>query len=165
MIRLDPQYLHTKGHVCLWQNLEQDKKRYQGYSAEMIQLMIEQVGIGLAANQVGLNLQMFVMRKQSGEYLTCINPKLVSIGTDWHGDIPMSTMEEGCLSFPGVHYNIKRPKQITVEWTDYASNDHGADLEGMDARVWLHEYDHCQGITFDQRFNGTVKEEYLYDKA
>ena len=96
MIRLDPQYLHTKGHVCLWQNLEQDKKRYQGYSAEMIQLMIEQVGIGLAANQVGLNIQMFVMRKQSGEYLTCINPKLVSIGTDWHGDIPMSTMEEGC---------------------------------------------------------------------
>jgi peptide deformylase len=164
-MRLDPQFLHTPGKVCLWNKLEEDKKRYQKISADMIQLMIEQRGIGLAANQVGLNLQMFVMRKQAGDYLTCINPKLISIGTDWHGDIPMESLEEGCLSFPGVHYEIKRPTYVTVQWTDYASKDHSADLEGIDARCWLHEYDHCQGITFDQRYNGTIKEEMLYDKA
>ncbi|MBR20272.1 MAG: hypothetical protein CMA64_09055 [Euryarchaeota archaeon] len=164
-MRLDPQFLHTPGKVCLWNKLEEDKKRYQSISAEMIQIMIDNRGIGLAANQVGLNLQMFVMKKLSGEFLTCINPKLVSIGKDWHGDIPMATAEEGCLSYPDVHYEIERPREVTVQWTDYASNDHSADLEGIDARCWLHEYDHCQGITFDQRYNGNIKEEMLYDKA
>ena len=68
-MRLDPQFLHTKGQSVLWYDREKDKKKLQKHSVEMIALMIEEKGIGLAANQVGLNLQMFVMRKQDGELL------------------------------------------------------------------------------------------------
>jgi peptide deformylase len=164
-MRLDPQFLHTKGQSVLWYDREKDKKKLQKHSVEMIALMIEEKGIGLAANQVGLNLQMFVMRKQDGDYLTCINPEIISIGTDWHGDIPMTKGVEGCLSFPDEHYEIKRPKTVTVEYTDYNSTKFTVDLEDWDARVWLHEYDHCQGITFDQRYNNNIKKEDSYDKA
>lgn len=163
MIRLDPQYLHNKAKRCLWHNFEKDKKMYQMLSAQMIELMIAEHGLGLAANQVGMNLQMFVMKRENGDKIACFNPEVVKVGTDWHGDVMWSDFEEGCLSYPDVHYKILRPRTITAKWTNYQSTDVVQDLTDMEARCFLHEFDHCQGITFEQRYNNTIKKEYISD--
>ena len=62
-------------------------------------------------------------------------------------------MEEGCLSFPGLYFKVKRPSVVSVQYLDIEQKECIIKLEGLHARVFLHEYDHLQGITFDQRIS------------
>ena len=160
-MRLDPIYLYEKGSACLW-NRDSDKQKYQFLSNQMIELMIKKRGIGLAANQCGLRMQFFVMKRSNGKFVTCIHPKIESINTDWHGEHRMETEEEGCLSFPGQVHKVTRPYGVEVSYQDYAGNKTTESLDGIDARCWLHEYDHCQGITIIERSKGEVKDEFKY---
>ena len=160
-MKLDPIYLNERGSQCHW-NRESDKAKYQFLSAQMIELMLKRKGIGLAANQCGLRMQFFVMKRDNGKYTTCINPKIESYHQDWHNSILFDVVEEGCLSFPGQYYPIKRPKGIDVTYQDYAGNKVSESLTGIEARCWLHEYDHCQGITIKERSTGNVKDEFKY---
>lgn len=111
---------------------------------EMHDLMTESKGIGLAAPQVGLNLNAFVMNC-SGTKRTCINPIILETSTD------MEVMEEGCLSFPGLKLSVNRPFWISAVWHDENGVEHKDKLYGLEARVFLHEWDHCQGILFSDR--------------
>jgi peptide deformylase len=155
-MRLDPTYLNTVGQKLTWNDKEESKKLYQKYSLELISVMFENNGMGLAANQCGLNLQMFVMKKADKSILTCINPELIHTDGEW--DHPnMVTDSEGCLSFEGEILEIERPNNCHVKFQDYAGTWTTMDLDGLEARCWLHEYDHCQGITMDQRFNNEVQ--------
>jgi len=164
-MRLDPQYLHKVGKKLTWDVKEEAKKLYQKYNLELISLMFEEGGMGLAANQCGINVQMFVMKRADKTILTCLNPELIHTEGPWkHPN--MVKMAEGCLSFPGNEMEIERPDNCHVKFQDYTGTWQTMDLEGLEARCWLHEYDHCQGITMDQRLNNTItKEEYLYDQA
>jgi len=94
-------------------------------------------GVGLAAPQVGINEQIFVV--DSGkEYFVAINPKILkSAGTD--------VMEEGCLSIPRVLVDVKRAKTIWVEFTDMENRQVRAQLTGITAKVFQHELDHLHG--------------------
>ena len=112
-MKLDPIYLNERGSNCTW-NRETDKQKYQFLSNQMIELMLKKRGIGLAANQCGLRMQFFVMKKDDGSYVTCINPVLESLKDDWHGEVRMEKEEEGCLSFPGETYVVDRPDGIEV---------------------------------------------------
>ena len=104
-------------------------------------------GIGLSANQIGISERVFVMmlNMETEETITCFNPRIIKRYEDdvW--------CEEGCLSFPDEIINIQRPNRIVVKYEDEDKKDHKIKLSGMAARVFLHEFDHLEGIVFTER--------------
>lgn len=107
--------------------------------------MLEHNGLGLSANQVGINSRVFVMGFRDQFKFNVFNPEIVRIlGTD-------STLDEGCLSFPGIFMRMKRPGSVHVKYYDEKGNKKEEVFSGMTARVFLHEYDHLEGITFKNR--------------
>jgi peptide deformylase len=109
--------------------------------------MIHYEGIGLSANQIGIGERVFVMmlNMEIEETITCFNPRIIKRYDDdvW--------FEEGCLSFPDEIINIQRPNRIVVKYEDEDKKDHKIKLDGLAARVFLHEFDHLEGIDFTQR--------------
>ena len=109
--------------------------------------MIHYEGIGLSANQIGINERVFVMvlNMESEETITCFNPRIIKRYEDdvWY--------EEGCLSFPDEIINIQRPNRIVVKYEDEDEKEHKIKLDGLAARVFLHEFDHLEGIVFTER--------------
>ena len=109
--------------------------------------MIHYEGVGLSANQIGIGERVFIMmlNMETEETITCFNPRIIKRYDDdvW--------CEEGCLSFPDEIINIKRPDRVVVKYEDEDGKDHKIKLSGMAARVFLHEFDHLEGIVFTQR--------------
>ena len=112
---------------------------------EMIDFMLANNGIGLSANQVGLDAQVFVMGDSVENSTICINPTVLQYTEETIDDV------EGCLSFPNVYVKIKRPKEILAEWYDENLEKQTVKIEGYSAKCYLHEWDHLQGITFKDR--------------
>ena len=104
-------------------------------------------GIGLSANQIGMYVRAFAMIKdlEYNEVIVCFNPRIIK---KYNDDV---WCEEGCLSFPDEIINIQRPNRIVVKYEDEDKKDHKIKLDGLAARVFLHEYDHLQGIVFTER--------------
>lgn len=111
---------------------------------KMKKLMKENNGIGLAANQVGLDMTLFVidegLAKEHNAPSVYINPELkpYSKGEE--------ELEEGCLSIPETWLKIKRPKKVKVKTTDENGKKYKFIAKGMLARVLQHEFDHLQGV-------------------
>ena len=109
--------------------------------------MIHYEGVGLSANQIGIGERVFIMmlNMETEETITCFNPRIIKRYEDnvW--------CEEGCLSFPDEIINVERPDRIVVKYEDEDKKDHKIKLSGMAARVFLHEFDHLEGIVFTQR--------------
>ena len=109
--------------------------------------MIHYEGVGLSANQIGIGERVFIMmlNMETEETITCFNPRIIKRYDDnvW--------CEEGCLSFPDEIINVQRPDRIVVKYEDEDKKDHKIKLSGMAARVFLHEFDHLEGIVFTQR--------------
>ena len=109
--------------------------------------MFHYEGIGLSANQIGISERVFIMMLniETEETITCFNPRIIKKYKDdvWY--------EEGCLSFPDEIINIQRPDRIVVKYEDEDKKDHKIKLSGMAARVFLHEFDHLEGIVFTER--------------
>ena len=106
--------------------------------------MVHHNGVGLSANQLGINERVFIMVKdlEYNETLTCFNPRIVKQSSK------TVIMEEGCLSYPGIFLKITRPKKIIVKYEDVDKKIHKLKLDGLSARIFLHEYDHLEGINF-----------------
>jgi len=109
--------------------------------ADMVETMFHQVGIGLAAPQVGIPYQMLVMDDGHGGARALINP----IITRRTGSV---VDEEGCLSLPGIYADVERARSVTVEATDEDGQAFDLDCSGMQARVIQHEMDHLDGVLF-----------------
>jgi peptide deformylase len=77
--------------------------------------------------------------------VACINPKIVSLSEDRANDI------EGCLSFPNLFMRVKRPTKCVVQYYTASGELVERELTGLESRVFLHEYDHLIGVTFNQR--------------
>ena len=103
----------------------------------MFETMVACRGVGLAAPQVGINEQIFVV-DTGKEVFAAINPRILK-GTG------SEVMEEGCLSIPRVLVDIKRAKTVWVEFTDGENRHVRAQLNGLVGKVFQHEYDHLQG--------------------
>ena len=123
---------------------------------QMFGLMYEARGIGLAANQVDLPLQLFVINlagdPNTGEELVFINPVV---------DSPKGTAEaeEGCLSIPGINGIVARPSSIHVTAYDLNGNEVDLVADGLMARAIQHEYDHLQGVLFIDRLSDSAKKQ------
>jgi len=126
-----------------------DKMDAKQVSGEMCQIMMAQQGIGLSANQVGIDAQIFVIRPLKNADVTkpfaVINPIIREVGTE------TELAPEGCLSYPNLVLKIARPKELVAQFLDIDNKECILKLNDIDARCFLHEYDHLQGITFDQR--------------
>lgn len=120
-----------------------------GQLAEFIKNMFETMygakGVGLAAPQVALSRKLFVMDvsggKESKDRIVCINPQIV----DSKGKV---INEEGCLSFPGIYFEVERPEIVTVSALDLNGNEFTFEASGYAARCVLHENDHINGKVF-----------------
>ena len=125
---------------------ELDAKQVSG---QMASIMLAKNGIGLAANQVGLDAQIFVMRPIEHAEVTkpfaVINPQIVEISDE------VVLGKEGCLSHIGLMLNIKRPSKLVAQFLDIEAKECILEFSGIDARCFLHEYDHLQGIEFTER--------------
>ena len=102
-------------------------------------------GIGLSANQLGLDYRVFVMRTADSGIKAFFNPEVTKLSKE------TEMMKEGCLSFPDIYLMIKRPKAIEFEYTDSDGERHTLQLEGIGSRCVQHELDHLNGIIFLQR--------------
>jgi peptide deformylase len=105
--------------------------------AAMFETMIAYRGVGLAAPQVGINEQIFVV-DTGKEIFAAINPKIIKTAGS-------EVVEEGCLSIPRALVDIKRAKTVWVEFTDQQNAQVRSQLSGLAAKVFQHEYDHLQG--------------------
>ena len=128
--------------------------------AEMFDLMYEAKGIGLAANQVDLPLQIFIVnvagKRDEGEEMVFINPVISHPkGTD--------EAEEGCLSIPSVGANVVRPEQVHVSAYNLSGNEINWTVDGMLAKVIQHEYDHLQGVLFIDRVHESSQRQVEMD--
>ena len=107
--------------------------------------MVECNGIGLAAPQVGHNIRLMVVKLGSGQIVELINPRI-----SWTSESRVK-IEEGCLSIPGKLIWIDRPDKVRVKFQTTEGEFKYWSLSGMDARVFLHEYDHLEGILMTER--------------
>jgi peptide deformylase len=110
---------------------------------DMIETMYAAPGVGLAATQVGVERRMFVYDVGDGPQ-TIVNPTISESRGEWE-------FEEGCLSVPGLHWNIVRPKEVHLTGFDLEGNEISIDADEYLARVFQHELDHLDGVLLLQR--------------
>lgn len=123
---------------------------------DLIHTMYLRDGVGLAANQVGVDLRIFVMdpwwAHEDGKKnpIVIINPEI----TKREGE---QIYEEGCISLPGIFANVNRALQISYTYTNLNGERISAEAEGYEAIVIQHEYDHLDGIVFTDTVNTLTK--------
>ena len=113
----------------------------------LVENMHHYEGIGLAANQIGMDIRAFAMIRdiEYNDVIVCFNPVILKT----YGELV--SCEEGCLSFPDKFINVNRQDIIDVMYEDEEGREHKIKLEGFASRVFQHEYDHLEGIDFTQR--------------
>ena len=112
---------------------------------DMFETMDEARGVGLAAPQVNVSKRLFVMDCSGGQdpaqRVALINPEIISVEGE-------QLAEEGCLSFPGIYFNVKRELRAIVRAHDVNGELFELDGTELTARCLLHDTDHCDGIVF-----------------
>ena len=112
---------------------------------DMVETMYAAPGVGLAANQVGVQKRLFVWDIGDGPHVA-INPQVTGHAGEW-------TYDEGCLSVPGLFWPIVRPAQVHLSAIDLDGNELSIDADEMLARVFLHETDHLDGVLLLERLD------------
>jgi peptide deformylase len=127
----------------------------------MIDTMHAENGLGLAAPQVHQSLAVFIIQvpiKEGDEILpgklrVAINPKILQVSQEvWE-------CSEGCLSIPKVSGRVERPFRVTFEATNLEGVLYSEELSGLEARAFLHENDHINGVLYIDRIKGKAKQE------
>ncbi|HEY5286367.1 MAG TPA: peptide deformylase [Solirubrobacteraceae bacterium] len=122
----------------------------------MGELMHDALGIGLAATQLGVLHRVLVYRAYSDDPLTVlVNPVI-----EWAAE-ELETLEEGCLSLPGVHVEVERPAQVRVRARDVTGMELVVEAEGLEARVIQHEIDHLDGILILDRIPRELRKQTM----
>lgn len=124
---------------------------------DMFDTMYDANGVGLAAPQVGILKQIFVVDIGDGKQYVAINPEITVVGEE------VQTGEEGCLSVPGKEGVVTRPMHIKVKALDQNMNEYTLDASGFLARAFSHENDHLQGILYTEKVEGEL-EDVVYEE-
>jgi len=137
------------GHPILRQKvrLVTDFSNLDKLVKDMLETMVHEEGIGLAANQVGQNINLMLVDVSRLEDETDTKPRIfVNVNVvETHGRI---VMKEGCLSIPDIRAEIYRPEFITVAYQDLKGKSHTKQFSGLISRVFQHEFDHLEGKFF-----------------
>jgi peptide deformylase len=119
----------------------------------MIDTMYEAPGSGLAANQIGVMRRIFVYDVGEGAR-TVINPRIIESDGEW-------VYEEGCLSIPGLSWDIVRPNAVHLVGLDLDGNEVSIEATELEGRVFQHELDHLDGILLVERLDADQRKEAL----
>ncbi len=152
------------------------KKEIAELIKQMREIMTEAIGIGLSANQLGLNLRLFVAQisdeplkrdknnriilpsPESMKFYAIFNPEIIKFSKE------KIVMEEGCLSVPGIYGEVERPEKITLVGYDKNAKKIKIKAWGLLARVFQHEADHLNGILFIDRTKHLYKAPKINEK-
>jgi peptide deformylase len=119
-----------------------DLKRF---AERMFSILKSANGVGLAAPQAGDTRRLFIIDLSGQDFdsepIVFVNPVIEKVEGEQQG-------EEGCLSFPGLYLDVKRPEKVTVSFQDLDGKSHRIEATGLAARAILHENDHLDGILF-----------------
>ena len=121
----------------------------------MYTTMYEAHGAGLAATQVGVQRRLFTydVQDETGPHVL-VNPEIVATSGEW-------VYEEGCLSLPGLAFEIARPKLVTVQALDLDGNEVVIEGDELLGRVFLHETDHLDGVLMLERLDRDQRKEAM----
>jgi len=121
----------------------------------MIETMYDAPGTGLAANQVGVQRRIFVYDAGDGEGAhAIINPQIIESDGEW-------TYDEGCLSIPGLSWEIVRPDVVHLVGLDLDGNEISIEASEFEGRIFQHELDHLDGILLVERLNEDQRKDAL----
>ena len=119
------------------------------FEHDYVKLMIDEMGMGLAANQVGITKRFFAIGHESFDtfkkHAIIWNPQIKKFSEEKVVDV------EGCLSFKGIWLKVERPKTVEVQYETTQGEIKTARLDGMESKCFQHECDHLDGITFNKR--------------
>jgi peptide deformylase len=119
------------------------------FERDMIKLMLDEKGMGLAANQIGITKRFFAIGHESFDtfqkHAIIWNPQVINSSEEKVIDV------EGCLSFKDIFVKVERPKTIEVQYETTQGKTRFAKLDGMESKCFQHELDHLEGITFNKR--------------
>jgi peptide deformylase len=119
----------------------------------MLETMYEAHGVGLAAPQVGIQKRVFTYDVDDDPGVL-INPEIVAASGEW-------VYDEGCLSVPGLHFEIVRPSLVTVRGLDLDGNEVIVEADELMGRLLQHEIDHLDGVLLLDRLEPEVRREAL----
>ena len=120
---------------------------------DMIQTMYDAPGVGLAAPQVGVQRRMFVYDIGDGPGVV-VNPEIIESTGEW-------SYQEGCLSIPGLSWELVRPKEVHLRGVDLEGNDVDIDADELLARCFQHEMDHLDGVLIVERLDEPERREAM----
>ena len=133
-------------------------KNLQSIVDKMFDSMYEAEGIGLAANQIGLDMNIFIIdvthTEETDDVHIFINPSIISK----HGE--NSRFQEGCLSLPGIALDIKRPSNVILKYQTIDQEWHKNEFTGLLSRAIQHEMDHLNGVFIIDRVSEIEKIKY-----
>ena len=119
------------------------------FETDLIKLMLDERGMGLAANQIGITKRFFAIGHSSFDtfqkHAIIWNPHVINFSEEKVIDV------EGCLSFKDTFVKVERPKIIEVQYETTQGKTEFAKLDGMESKCFQHELDHLDGITFNKR--------------
>jgi len=133
------------------QEFDFNKLEAKDIEKQMIEIMNKQHGVGLSANQVDLDAQIFVMEPKDlegykdGESFAVINPRIEAVSEQ------TVLGEEGCLSFPGLFFKVTRAEALVAKFIDSNGKECKIEFKGWNARIFQHEFDHLYGINYIDR--------------
>jgi peptide deformylase len=125
-------------------NFQTDGDSAQSVANVLFERMKQLGGVGLSANQVGLDMRVFVMGLDELK-IAIFNPIIIKYSKE------EEVFNEGCLSYPGIMLAINRPTKITATYQDETGKFVEQDFNGLTARIFQHEYDHMNGTDYTQR--------------
>jgi len=131
--------------------IEEIDGRVARLAEDMIETMYAAPGVGLAANQVGVQRRMFVYDVGNGPVVV-INPRIVESSGEW-------TYEEGCLSIPGLSWPIVRPGSVHLIGLDLEGNELSIEADELEGRALQHEVDHLDGTLLVERLDPDQRRE------
>jgi peptide deformylase len=125
-------------------DFKKDGKSATNVSNVLFERMKQLGGVGLSANQVGLDMRVFVMGLGDTK-IAIFNPEIVEY------NVKEENYNEGCLSYPGIMLNIKRPTTVKVKYQNEKGEVVENEFKGLTARIFQHEFDHMNGTDFTHR--------------
>jgi peptide deformylase len=125
--------------------------RVAALAESMIQTMYEAPGVGLAANQVGVQQRLFVYDKGDGPVVV-VNPRILESDGEW-------TFEEGCLSVPGLSWEITRANAVHLVGYGLDGEELDIQTDEYEARIFQHEMDHLDGVLLIERLDADQRRE------
>ena len=127
--------------------------RIAALAESMIETMYEAPGVGLAANQIGVQKRMFVYDQGEGDgAFVVINPTIVETDGEW-------TFQEGCLSVPGLSWDITRPNAVHLVGFDLEGHELDIQTDEYQGRIFQHELDHLNGVLLIERLDADQRRE------